>query len=269
MDGKENEDPKLSGVLSEVYDPADLRDTKLPRLYIIPDLEPNAFAMGSNETGVVVVTQGLLNTLEHDEVRAVIAHEVGHIRNEDTDINIQLFSMLLPLYLLSVFEETISLIAGIIEFKLAMFVFEMFVRDQKNNKSVRWGAVGLALSIVGVVVTYSLFSLLRLALYFVLSTVWGVGSLLRLDFFHTAEYEADAFAKSIGEGPALASALSKISERTNQILENPSGLRLIIGAYAHAYIHNPPSRESPWVTLGGLLSTHPSIEKRIERLTED
>merc|ERR1711939_421977 len=172
------------------------------------------------------------------------------------------------------FVESISLIAGSIELRLAKFVFEMFLRDLlglKNNKSVRWGAVVLPLSIVGVVVTYSLFSLLRLALGFVLSTVGGVGSLLRLDFSHTAEYEADAFAKSIGDGPALASALSKISGRTNQMNfdifgENPSGLRQTIGAYAHAYIHNPPSRESPWITLGGLLSTHPSIEKRIERL---
>ena len=74
-----------------------------------------------------------------------------------------------------------------------------------------------------------------------LSTVGGVGSLLRLDFFHTAEYEADAFAKSIGEGPALASALSKISERPNQVIrELPLALRLTIGAYAHAYIHIHP-----------------------------
>jgi len=123
MKGKENEDPKLSGVLSEVYDRADLKDTKLPRLFIIPDLEPNAFAMGSNETGVVVVTQGLLNTLEHDQVRAVIAHEVGHIRNEDTDINFQLYSMLLGLKSVTRCGEAITNFAGKIEYGSVILVF--------------------------------------------------------------------------------------------------------------------------------------------------
>lgn len=56
-----------------------------PRLYVVPDPTPNAFATGRNpEHGVVAVNQGLLNLLDKDEVEGVIAHELGHIRHRDT-----------------------------------------------------------------------------------------------------------------------------------------------------------------------------------------
>ncbi len=55
-----------------------------PRLFVSPDPQPNAFATGRNDTNAVVcVTQGLLQVLDRDEVRGVVAHEVGHIRNRD------------------------------------------------------------------------------------------------------------------------------------------------------------------------------------------
>jgi heat shock protein HtpX len=55
-----------------------------PRLYISPSPQPNAFATGRNErTAVVAVTAGLLDQLSRDDIRAVLAHEVGHIRNRD------------------------------------------------------------------------------------------------------------------------------------------------------------------------------------------
>jgi len=55
-----------------------------PRLYISPDPQPNAFATGRNEkTALVCVTAGLLQVLDRDEVRGVVAHEVAHIRNKD------------------------------------------------------------------------------------------------------------------------------------------------------------------------------------------
>jgi len=55
-----------------------------PRLYLSPDLQPNAFATGRNERqAVVCVTQGLLDSLDRDEVRGVLAHEVAHVRHRD------------------------------------------------------------------------------------------------------------------------------------------------------------------------------------------
>ena len=59
-------------------------DMPTPRLFISPDLQPNAFATGRNEkTAVVCVTAGLLQVLDRQEVRGVVAHEVAHIRNKD------------------------------------------------------------------------------------------------------------------------------------------------------------------------------------------
>lgn len=59
-----------------------------PKLYWVPDLSPNAFATGRDpQHGTVVVTQGLLNTLNHREVKGVLAHELGHILNRDTLIS--------------------------------------------------------------------------------------------------------------------------------------------------------------------------------------
>ena len=55
-----------------------------PRLFISPDMQPNAFATGRNEkTALVCVTQGLLHTLDRDEVRGVVAHELAHIKHRD------------------------------------------------------------------------------------------------------------------------------------------------------------------------------------------
>jgi heat shock protein HtpX len=57
----------------------------MPRLYVVPDLSPNAFATGRNpKNGVVAVNQGLLQMLDHYEVEGVIAHEIAHIKHRDT-----------------------------------------------------------------------------------------------------------------------------------------------------------------------------------------
>ena len=57
---------------------------RTPRLFISPDMQPNAFATGRNEsTALVCVTQGLLRTLDRDEVRGVVAHELAHIKHRD------------------------------------------------------------------------------------------------------------------------------------------------------------------------------------------
>ena len=57
---------------------------RTPRLFISPDAQPNAFATGRNEaTALVCVTQGLLQTLDRDEVRGVVAHELAHIKHRD------------------------------------------------------------------------------------------------------------------------------------------------------------------------------------------
>jgi heat shock protein HtpX len=60
-----------------------LDDKDLPKVFVIPAAEPNAFAAGTKRCSVVALTTGLLTLLTPAETRAVVAHEVGHLRNGD------------------------------------------------------------------------------------------------------------------------------------------------------------------------------------------
>jgi heat shock protein HtpX len=78
----EQEAPELYQMTREMCHRANM---PMPRLYLIPDMQPNAFATGRNpQNGVVAVTQGLLQLMNYDEVKGVIAHELAHIKNRDT-----------------------------------------------------------------------------------------------------------------------------------------------------------------------------------------
>ena len=74
--------PELVGVIEQLVGRAQL---PMPRVYIVENPQPNAFATGRNPThAAVAVTTGLLKHLDHDEVAGVLAHELAHIRNRDT-----------------------------------------------------------------------------------------------------------------------------------------------------------------------------------------
>ncbi|MFP4391655.1 MAG: zinc metalloprotease HtpX [Desulfohalobiaceae bacterium] len=76
-----NQAPELHGIVQELAAKAGLPK---PRVFIMPGDAPNAFATGRNpDHGVVAVTQGLLNLLSPEEVKGVLAHEMGHIKNRD------------------------------------------------------------------------------------------------------------------------------------------------------------------------------------------
>jgi heat shock protein HtpX len=78
----EQEAPQLYQMLREMTHRANM---PMPRLYLIPEMQPNAFATGRDpQHGVVAVTQGLLQMMNYDEVKGVIAHELAHIKNRDT-----------------------------------------------------------------------------------------------------------------------------------------------------------------------------------------
>lgn len=77
--------PEEAPVLHEiVIELANNAGIKKPKVAIIPSYEPNAFATGRNEDhAVVAATSGILNLLTHDEIKGVLAHEIGHIKNRD------------------------------------------------------------------------------------------------------------------------------------------------------------------------------------------
>lgn len=77
----EQQAPQLYRMVRELAAEANI---PMPRLYLIPDGTPNAFATGRNpENAVVAVTEGLVRLLTPEEVRGVIAHEIGHVKNRD------------------------------------------------------------------------------------------------------------------------------------------------------------------------------------------
>lgn len=76
-----SENPELYQIIGNIAQRAGL---PMPKVYLIPDESPNAFATGRNpEHAVVAVTRGLVNLMNHDEIEGVIAHEMAHIKNRD------------------------------------------------------------------------------------------------------------------------------------------------------------------------------------------
>jgi len=237
MGGFESNDAALRGMVGAVHERSGLGGDA-PRVYIIPSEEPNAFAAGT-KASVVAVTTGLLDLLTPRELRAVLAHEIGHVRNRDISRSLSAGCMC----------------AGL---GFAMTIGDWLMesdrpRSRRNrSKDDKDGGGGGALGMI---------------LYVSGATTYAMGTVLRLMHSRTAEYAADAFAKSIGAGPDLASALNKLeASHATVTLRDEKTLGLASNAFAASYIDNPPERDSWLLTMGGWLRTHPRNQDRIERL---
>ncbi|HEY0387667.1 MAG TPA: zinc metalloprotease HtpX [Gaiellales bacterium] len=115
---------------AEVRDLAARAGVPIPRLYLIPSDQPNAFATGRNPRhAAVAVTRGLLHDLPHDQVRGVLAHEFGHIKNRD----------ILVSSIAAMVAGAISAIANILQFSL------LFGGDDDDNPL---GLVGTLAAII-------------------------------------------------------------------------------------------------------------------------
>ncbi|MFP4001603.1 MAG: zinc metalloprotease HtpX [Thermoplasmata archaeon] len=111
---EENDNPRLFRLVKEVAYEADI---EMPKVAIVPTDTPNAFATGRNEdNAVVAATRGILNTLSDDELKGVLAHEVGHIKNRDMMV-----------------MSIAATLAGAITFMARMVWFQMMFSRRRMN----------------------------------------------------------------------------------------------------------------------------------------
>lgn len=201
-----------------------------PKIYLIQDNSLNAFATGhSPKTASIAITTGLAEKLEPLELQAVIAHELAHIGNRDIRLNM-------------------IVITGIgICAMLANLIFRMAASsDEGRNKDA--GQAKIALIVLGIAL---------LVFNFI------VAPIIQLALSRTREYAADATAALITRNPlALASALRKIS--LDARVEALDGAKTM----SHACIFDPTDKAGQTSAFFGWGSTHPPIEKRIERLEQ-
>jgi len=195
----------------------------MPKIYIIEDAQPNAFATGRNkEHAVVAVTTGLLAILDRTELEGVIAHELAHIGNRD---------MLL--------STVIVVLVGVISLASDFFLRSL-VYGRHNSSDNKAGGV---LMIIGVVLA-------------ILAPI--IALVIRLAISRKREFLADASGALLTRYPeGLASALEKISRASSV-----RPLAHAHNATAHLFISNPFGGAAV-KGLSKLFMTHPPAEERI------
>ncbi|MEZ4103577.1 MAG: M48 family metallopeptidase [Candidatus Paceibacterota bacterium] len=201
----------------------------MPKLYIISDSTPNAFATGRNkEHAVVAVTTGLLERLDRTELEGVIAHELSHIGNKDMLVS-----------------TLVVVLVGFITLLSDMFLRAHLFGGGRNNDRSGGGQVQLVLMVVGVVLM-------------ILSPL--IATLIQLSISRKREFLADASGALLTRYPeGLASALEKISVHGGQ-------MKKANHATAHLFISNPFGSKNKSNWFQNLWATHPPVEERVKRL---
>lgn len=199
----------------------------LPRVFIIKENQPNAFATGRNAShAIVVATAGLLLRLERAELEGVIAHELSHIGNKDMLI-----------------ASIVVVLVGFVAI-LANFFFRVSFWGGLRSRGDRRGG-GQAQAIFMVVSV----------IFLILAPI--VAKLIQLAISRRREFLADASGALLTRYPeGLARALEKIAK-------DPTPLKATNTATAHLYIASPfrGKEQTSWFTK--LFMTHPPMEQRI------
>lgn len=173
------ESPELFGIVQEIAGRAGL---PMPRVYVIPEESPNAFATGRNpEHAVVAVTQGLMRLMDRDEIAGVLSHELAHIRNRDILIG-----------------SIAATMAGAIMIIASMARWTAFLGGGSDDED------GGGLGTMGLIVMSILAPLAAM--------------LIQMAISRSREYQADATgAGFIGNPGALANALEKLGAYTKRL----------------------------------------------------
>ena len=225
--------PQLFNIVEEMTIAASL--PKVPKVYIINDPAPNAFATGrSPQSASVAVTAGLLARLNRDELQGVIAHEISHILHRD----------ILFVTIASVMLGTIVLLSQV--FLRGMFYSSMTGRQRRYSSGSQGGGQAQLIMMIVAIVAAVLAPLFAYLLYFALS--------------RRREYLADAGGARLTRYPeGLASALEKIANDPSPQLASVNKVT------APMYIANPFKKKNAR-KLSDLTSTHPPISERVKIL---
>ena len=220
----EQQEPQLHHVVEELVIGAGIPK---PKIYVIEDSAPNAFATGRDpKHSSVAVTRGLLTKLDRTELQGVIAHELSHVRN--FDIRLMLI---------------VAVLLGMAALLSDWIFRSMFWGGRGRDRDRGGGGAGAILIVVA----------LALA---ILTPI--IAQLIQLAVSRQREYMADASGALLTRYPAgLASALRKIAA-------DKEALEVANKATAPLYIANPLHDEPRF--LDGLFDTHPPIQERIKRL---
>jgi len=207
-----------------------------PRIWIVPDPDPNAFATGRDpSTAHVAVTEGLLRILNRDELQGVVAHEMAHIRNYDIRL--------------------MTLLAGMVGAIVLMSdLFRNFLRyggriggGGNRGGGNKKGGNPLAVIVLGLWL-----------LTLIVAPI--VSRLLAMAVSRKREFLADATGAQLTRNPAaLASALAKLEADT-------AATRSIARGAAHMCIVDPAERKFAGSRFASAFSSHPPIAERLERL---
>ena len=220
----EQEAPELYHV---VQDMAMVAPIPMPRVYIIEDASPNAFATGSKpENAAVAATTGLLALMNREELEGVMGHEVSHIRNYDIRISTIAVALTSAVTMLSSMAGRMMWFGG---------------GGRRRNDRDNDNGLGIVLMIV------SLLALLLAPL---------AATLVQLAISRQREYLADASSVELTRNPkGMISALLKLDN--SQPMEHH-----VDDASAALYINDPKKKGG----LQKLFYTHPPISDRVERL---
>ncbi|MFN3867558.1 MAG: zinc metalloprotease HtpX [Hyphomicrobiaceae bacterium] len=188
-------------LVNMVHGLAERAELPPPRVYIINNPQPNAFATGRNpENSAVAVSTGLLDVLAEEEVAGVVAHELAHIKNRDT----------LTMTVAATIGGAISMLAQYLQFGM------LFGSNRDNNGGGGLGFVGALIAMIAAPFA---------------------AMLVQTAISRSREYQADRMGAMIVGNPLwLASALEKISAKAGRTLNREAEA---VPAAAHMFIINP------------------------------
>jgi heat shock protein HtpX len=200
----------------------------MPKVFIMNDGSPNAFATGRDpDHASIVFTTGILNKLEKAELEGVAAHELSHVKNYDTRMT-------------TLVVVLVGVIALLADWFLRMSFFGGLNRDDDNRNNSNGLATLLAIILA------------------ILTPI--IAQLMQLAISRQREYLADASGALLTRYPeGLARALEKISTDTEP-------LDAANNATASLYISNPLKSGGASTWFSSLFDTHPPIKDRIARL---